>query len=150
MWTPLYVAIYKEHRDIVLLQLEGCTNTETQNDWDETALYMVSSLGHADIVWQLISHGADPNVECKDLNMDYNDVKWTPLHVVLFNGETPIIRILLEYSTNPNAPDDLGATALHLASCFEKVIESYSSSMARIWMSRTRKDRLCCTRQHTI
>jgi len=65
MWTPLHVAIYKEHRDIVLLQLEGRADTETRNNWDETALYMASSLGRADIVWQLISHGADPNVSAK-------------------------------------------------------------------------------------
>ena len=76
MWTPLRVAIDKEHRDIVLPLLEGGADTETRSDRDETALYVASSLGHDDIVRQLISRGAHLNAECQALDRCGNDVKW--------------------------------------------------------------------------
>jgi len=115
-WTPLHVAIYQERRDIAILLLEHGADMETRNSWDQTALYMASSRRCADIVRQLISHGADLNAECKDWNRYANDVKWTPLHVAIRDGTTTIARTLLEHGANPNAPDNLGATALHLAS----------------------------------
>ena len=120
-WTPLHAAIYDEHRDVALLLLEGGADTESRNSDDETALYMASSRGCADIVRQLISHGADLNARCTDFDMYDNDVKWTPLHVASCNGIPPIVRLLLDHGADPNALDNLGRTALHLASSEGKV-----------------------------
>ena len=115
-WTPLHVAIHKQRQDIVVLLLERGADTETRSSRDETALYMASSSRYADIVRQLVSHGADPNAECKAFDVDHDDVKWTPLHVAIYEGAPPIVRTLLEHGADPNAQDNLGATALHLAS----------------------------------
>jgi len=115
-WTPLHAAIHNDHRDVALLLLEGGANTETRCSRDKTALYMASSRGCADIVRQLISRGADPNVKCKDTDVYPNDVRWTPLHVAICRGTPPIARTLLEHGANPNALDNFGATALHLTS----------------------------------
>ena len=116
-WTPICAAIYKERRDIVPLLLECGANPEIRSSRDETALYVASSGGCADIVWQLIRYGADPNAECK--TFDYytcDDVKWTPLHVASCHGRSEIASVLLEYGANPNALDNLGRTPLHMAS----------------------------------
>ena len=112
-WTPLQVAIDKERRDTTVLLLERGADTETRNCRNETALHMASSGKCADIVRQLISYGADLNAECNGIDEYDNDVKWTPLHVA---RTPPIARTLLEHGADPNAPDDLGNTALHLAS----------------------------------
>ena len=122
-WTPLHAAIYKEHRDIVLLLLEAGADTETRSSRNKTALYMATSRGCADIVRQLISHGADLNAECEDLGMYYNVVMWTPLHGALRNGIPLIARMLLEHGANPNAPDNLDRTALHLASSLGQIAD---------------------------
>jgi ankyrin repeat protein len=119
-WTPLHAAIYAEHRDIVLLLLEGGADTETRSSWDETAIYTALRRGCVDIVWQLIIHGADLNAECGDSDM-YCNVKWTLLRVALFYPISAITRILLEHGVNPNTPDGSGGTALHLASCLGDV-----------------------------
>jgi len=118
-WTPLHVAIAEERRDIVVLLLECGADTEARSSWDQTALHVASSRRCADIVQQLISYGADLNAECKRIDWydPYeNDVKWTPLHVAIRDGTPPIARTLLEHGANPSAPDNLGTTALHLAS----------------------------------
>jgi len=122
-WTPLHVAIYKERRDIVILLLERGADTEPRNSWDETAIYMASSRRCADIVRQLISHGADLNVECEDSDAFHYDVKRTPLHVAIRDGTPPIARMLLEHGANPNAPDNLGQTALHVGSTYYGEVE---------------------------
>jgi len=148
-WTPLHAAIYDEHRDVALLLLEGGADTESRNSGDETALYMASSRGCADIVWQLISHGADLNALCTDFDMYDNDVKWTLLHVASCNGIPPIARLLLERIPTR------WITWVELHYIWHRPRErsglsSYSSIMTRMWMSGTRTDGPRCTRQHTF
>jgi len=115
-WTPLHVAVHKGRRDVTIILLDGGADTETRNCRDQTALYMASSRGYVDVVRSLIDRGADLNAQSKGWNRYDHDVKWTPLHVTLWHGINPIPRILLEHGANPNAPDNLGQTALHLES----------------------------------
>ena len=115
-WTPFHVAIYKERRNIMILLLKRGADTETRSSRDETALYMASHCECADIVRQLISHGADLNAVCEDFDVYYGDVKWTPLQVAICKGTRQISRTLLEYGANPNKLDNWDVTALHLAS----------------------------------
>ena len=104
--APLFMAIEKNRQDIVLLLLEGGADTEIRNSSKETPLYTASYYGHADIVRQLISHGADLNAESE---------LGTALHGASSNGEPEISRILLEHGANPNVMDYSGVTALHVA-----------------------------------
>jgi ankyrin repeat protein len=77
---------------------------------------MASPRRCADVAGQLIGHGADLNVECKDFDAYYEDVMWTPVHVAISKGSFPVAMTLLQHGANPNALDNLGKTALHLAS----------------------------------
>jgi ankyrin repeat protein len=115
-WTLLHAAIYKERRDIVHLLLECGSDPEIRSSRGQTALYVASSRRCTDIVRQLISHGADPNAECKTFDECDNDVKWTALHAASYHGRPEIAKVLLEHGANPNAPDHSGETALHVAS----------------------------------
>ena len=83
-WTPLHVAIYKEHQDIVHLLLEGGADTETRSSKDETALYVASSRGYADVVRPLIHCGASLNAKCQDYDGEHGEVKWTSLHAAIY------------------------------------------------------------------
>jgi len=120
-WTPLLVAIYNKRRDIAILLLERGADTETRGGRDENALYMASSYGCADVVQQLLSHGADLNAESYELGEYHTIVKWTPLHVASRDGTLPIAKMLLEHGANPNAPDLFCRTALHVASSYGNV-----------------------------
>ena len=111
-WTPLHAAIEKEYRDIALLLLERGANPEIRSSRGENALYMASSGGYANIVRQLLSHGADPTAECEN-ELEFG---WTPLHVASSHRSLEIARVLLEHGANPNALDHSGGTALHLTS----------------------------------
>jgi len=117
-WTPLHAAVLNKHRDVVLLLLEGGADTEIPSSWGETALLTAPSYGCADILLQLISHGADVNAECKCGGSDryYRPEKWTPLHAAVDRRKYPVAKVLLEHGANPDAPGNLGETALHLES----------------------------------
>jgi len=114
-WTPLHVATYREHRDIAILLLEHGADTETRSSWDQTALYMASSLGYADIVRSLIDRGADLNAICQDY-VGSDDVKWTPLHGAIYKERRDIVALLLERGANAETRSSWDQTALYMAS----------------------------------
>jgi len=114
--APLNVALAKGHLDIALFLLDRGADGQNGGNMDQTGLYIASSSGYAGVVWSLIDRGADLNAICQDDDDFRRGVKWTPLHVAIFRGTPSIARTLLEHGANPNAPDNDGATALHLAS----------------------------------
>ena len=113
-WAPLHAAINNGHRGTTLVLLEGGADTETRCNWDKTALFMASSGECADTVRQLVIHGGDLHAECKSLDVNNNIVEMTPLHEALCTENLPNAKVLLEHGANPNAPDKLGRTALHV------------------------------------
>ena len=114
-WTPLQVAIYKDHPNIVLLLLERGANTNTRSSQDQTPLYMASSRGSAEVVRLLIIHGADVDVECDDLDEDSEKVRWTPLHAAMYNDHPDITLLLLERGANTETRSS-HQTPLYMAS----------------------------------
>ena len=94
-WTPLHVAISHKHHDVAILLLEGGADTEirsrssssdpftkTWSGLDQTALYMASSQGYADVVRSLIDRGADLNTKCQERDDGHQIAvtsPWTPL-----------------------------------------------------------------------
>ena len=110
---PLNAALGRGHLDVALFLLDH--GADDDNGGDKTGLYSASSCGYADVVRSLIDRGADLNAICKDHDIDGNDVMWTPLHVASSNGRIPIAEILLEHGANPDALDNFGRTAIHVA-----------------------------------
>ena len=110
---PLNAALGRGHLDVAMFLLDR--GADDDNGGDKTGLYSASSCGYADVVRSLIDRGADLNAICKDYDRDGNDVMWTPLHVASSNGTIPIAEILLEHGANPDALDNFGRTAIHVA-----------------------------------
>ena len=114
-WTPLCVAIYKDHPDIALLLLERGANMETRSSQAQTPLYIASSRGFAEVVRLLINHGADVDVECDDLDEDSEKVRWTPLHAAIYKDHPDIALLLLERGANTKTRSS-HQTPLYMAS----------------------------------
>ena len=115
-WTPLHAAIYEEHRDIALLLLKGGADTDILSNFGQTALYMASSRGYADVVRTLIDRDANPNVRCQDRIDSGIAVKWTPLHVSIYKEYRAITTLLLEGGADTDILSCLGQTALYMGS----------------------------------
>jgi ankyrin repeat protein len=112
--TLLHAAVHKEYLDLVVLLLERGADMESRDRHDQTALYVASSRGYAEVVRSLIDHGANLNVECGD---QYGwRVKWTPIHVASNNGRLEVARLLLGRGAGVNYKDKRGKSALHIAS----------------------------------
>lgn len=62
----------------------------------------------ADVVRQLIDHGAD--VAARD------ETRLTPLHLAAFSGSVEIVRLLIEHGADVTAQDGCNVTPLHSAS----------------------------------
>ena len=115
-WTPLHAAIHSDHPDIALLLLERGANQEIWSSWEQTALYMASSRGHADVVRWLIDRGADLNAECDDWDADFNEVWLTPLRAAIRGDHSDIALLLLERGADSETLRSVDQTALCMAS----------------------------------
>eukprot|EP00944_MAST-04C_sp_MAST-4C-sp1_P010364 g10364.t1 len=91
-----------------LCEREGSKNNiinaldTTHNDL--TPLHWAAKFGHEDVCRWLLLHGANPSAVAKDGN--------TPLHLAAGNATIKIVRLLLEYASEPrmkNAKGDLPA-----------------------------------------
>jgi ankyrin repeat protein len=113
--TPLHAAVHQEDLDLVVLLLERGADMESRDRHDQTALYVASSCGYAEVVRSLIDRGADLNVECGNRG-GWFKAKWTPLHVASKNGWLEVAGLLLVHGTGVNHQDNWGKSALHIAS----------------------------------
>ena len=115
LWTPLHLAVHDEQPDVVNLLLERGADMEILSSRGQTALYMASSLGSAEVVRLLIDHGADVNAECADYE-DGKEVQWTPLHAAAYKDHPDIALLLLEHGANTEIRSSQNQTALYVAS----------------------------------
>ena len=113
--VPLNAALYSGHLNIALFLLESGANGEDGGMAGQTALYMASSRGYAEVVRSLIDRGADLKAKCNALDKYWRHVRWTPLLVALEKGRLEIARILLEGGADVNYTDNRGWSPLHIA-----------------------------------
>jgi ankyrin repeat protein len=106
--TPLHVASFQDHPEIVELLLEAGANVDAEASYKLTALHMASDKGHTKIVRLLLGSGADVNAK--------SNREVTPLHMASENGHAEIVKLLLEADAKVNTERDDQSTALVLAS----------------------------------
>ena len=106
--TPMHVAAYAGHADILSLLLEHDADVDGLGRYDQTPLHRASWLGRLEAVLCLLDRGADINAR------DNED--WTLLHCAVKGNKIQVVRLLLENGADVNARDDRGDTPSMLAS----------------------------------
>ncbi|MBU2490440.1 MAG: ankyrin repeat domain-containing protein [Proteobacteria bacterium] len=141
--TPLHLAVANGHEKTARLLMEaGADANAVSEEFGETPLFLAASLGLSKTVERLIEHGA--RVDARDRHLQtplhmavyqrHADVveillkngarvntggglhRITPIMVASALGSVDLVKTLLRHGAYVNARDDLGQTALYLAS----------------------------------
>nr|XP_015208428.1 PREDICTED: ankyrin repeat domain-containing protein 6 [Lepisosteus oculatus]XP_015208437.1 PREDICTED: ankyrin repeat domain-containing protein 6 [Lepisosteus oculatus]XP_015208444.1 PREDICTED: ankyrin repeat domain-containing protein 6 [Lepisosteus oculatus]XP_015208450.1 PREDICTED: ankyrin repeat domain-containing protein 6 [Lepisosteus oculatus]XP_015208457.1 PREDICTED: ankyrin repeat domain-containing protein 6 [Lepisosteus oculatus] len=105
--TPLHLASYKGHVEVVRILLKAGCDLDIQDDGDQTALHRAAVVGNTDIISALIQEGCALDRQDKDGN--------TGLHEVSWHGFSQSVKLLVKAGANIHAKNKAGNTALHLA-----------------------------------
>jgi ankyrin repeat protein len=109
-WTPLAMASSNGHLNVVqyLLSTDAAS---THNRNGMTPLHAASGKGRLGTVQYLLST-AKYDVDARDINDE------TALHYACIHGHIQVVQCLIEAGANVEAMNELGSTALHMASDF--------------------------------
>ena len=113
-WTPLQWAAWANEAPAVLEALIGAgAKRDVRAEDGRTLLHLAAQNNESTVVRFLIEGGADPNARYAAQLGSEIVLTLTPLHAVLWYGNTPaVIRALIEGGANPEAPDGDGNTPL--------------------------------------
>ncbi|NJB67242.1 ankyrin repeat protein [Desulfobaculum xiamenense] len=100
--SPLCVAAYEGHAEIVGLLLANGADPDARNAFNEPPLVTASMEGHAEVVRMLLEHGASIDATDED--------GYTALYLAVFYGHTAVEKLLREHvhrlkDASPNHPD---------------------------------------------
>uniref|UniRef100_UPI0037E895E9 ankyrin repeat domain-containing protein 6b n=1 Tax=Semicossyphus pulcher TaxID=241346 RepID=UPI0037E895E9 len=105
--SPLHLAAYKGHTEVVRILLKAGCDLDIQDDGEQTALHRAAVVGNGDIISALIQEGCALDRQDKDGN--------TALHEVSWHGFSQSVKLLVKAGANVHAKNKAGNTALHLA-----------------------------------
>ncbi|XP_041109626.1 ankyrin repeat domain-containing protein 6b isoform X2 [Polyodon spathula] len=105
--TPLHLAAYKGHIEVVYILLKAGCDLDFQDDSEQTALHRAAVVGNTDVISALLQEGCALDREDKDGN--------TALHEVSWHGFSQSVKLLIKAGANIQAKNKAGNTALHLA-----------------------------------
>ncbi|KAF4092108.1 hypothetical protein AMELA_G00017230 [Ameiurus melas] len=105
--TPLHLAAYKNHIEVVRILLRAGCELDIQDDGDQTALHRAAVVGNSDVITALVQEGCALDRQDKDGN--------TALHEVAWHGFSQSVKLLVKAGANIHAKNKAGNTALHLA-----------------------------------
>ena len=108
--SPLFWAARNNHISVVELLLKDRVVIDSQDSEGTTALATASEEGNMGIVKLLLEHGAHPDSQTKESNLDQrvSEATGKPLFQALKNGHEDIVRLLLSYEASVNAKDENG------------------------------------------
>ncbi|XP_063758924.1 ankyrin repeat domain-containing protein 6b isoform X2 [Eleginops maclovinus] len=105
--SPLHLAAYKGHIEVVRILLKAGCDLDIQDDGGQTALQRAAVVGNNDVINALIQEGCALDRQDKDGN--------TALHEVSWHGFSQSLKVLVKAGANAHAKNKAGNTALHLA-----------------------------------
>ncbi|XP_070705537.1 ankyrin repeat domain-containing protein 6b isoform X2 [Pempheris klunzingeri] len=105
--SPLHLAAYKGHIEVVRILLKAGCDLDIQDDGEQTALQRAAVVGNSDVIGALIQEGCALDRQDKDGN--------TALHEVSWHGFSQSVKLLVKAGANVHAKNRAGNTALHLA-----------------------------------
>lgn len=105
--SPLHLAAYKGHTEVVHILLKAGCDLDIQDDGEQTALHRAAVVGNSDVISALIQEGCALDRQDKDGN--------TALHEVSWHGFSQSVKLLVKAGANVHAKNKAGNAALHLA-----------------------------------
>ncbi|KAM9355043.1 ankyrin repeat domain-containing protein 6b isoform 2-T2 [Pholidichthys leucotaenia] len=144
--TPLHLAAYKGHIEVVRVLLKAGCSLDIQDDGEQTALHRAAVVGHSNVIGALIQEGCALDRQDKDGNTALHEVSWhgfshsvkllvkaganvhaknkagnTPLHLACQNGHVQSSKVLLLGGSRPDSKNNTGDTCLHVAARYNHV-----------------------------
>ncbi|GBP38689.1 Oxysterol-binding protein-related protein 1 [Eumeta japonica] len=86
-WTPLMLATYFGHKDVVEVLLEAGVNTDEVNDLGDTALHKASFIGNEELVLLLLKYNADIHIMNGEGRLARDVCKTRDIHRLLVAAE---------------------------------------------------------------
>ncbi len=108
--TPLTLAAYQGHTDMVEYLLSKNVDINSRNKWNNSALSNATMQGHNEIVTMLLQKGADIN--------EKGCAGYTGLHQAIQKNHPSTVILLLNKGANVNITEDNGRPPILLASWF--------------------------------
>ncbi|XP_031437715.1 ankyrin repeat domain-containing protein 6b isoform X2 [Clupea harengus] len=105
--TPLHLAAYKGHIEVVRILLKAGCDLDIEDDGNQTALQRAAVVGNSDVISALIQEGCSLDRQDKDGNAALHEVAW--------HGFSQSVKLLVKAGANVHAKNKAGNTALHLA-----------------------------------